>query len=196
MKKKITDSPVIVGIIAFLFIFPFLSFAFLYTPIDFVIYHLSSVRKEMKRIYGKRLKYIWLFTLSYGYRLHKLIIKNNLPLQFFPKSEDPGDYGYFYCNKTLFLADATPQFDFENNKWDVIQSHDENDYQVHVEAEKKSFLQCASVNESIECERVVFLVEEKELSPEEKKLAKDVDFILMYNKKNFAKRMRDFIENN
>lgn len=193
MKK---DSPFIIGIIVFPFIVLLLLFAFLYTPIDFVIYHLSVVHKEMKRIYGKRLKYVWLFTLSYGYKLHKLIIKNNLPLQFFPKSEDPNNYGYFYCNKTLFLADVAPFFDFENNKWDVVQSNDELDYQVYVEAERERFLQCAGVNESIECERVVFLVEEKELSPEEKELTKNADFILMYNKKNFAKRMRDFIENN
>ena len=114
MKK---DSPFIIGIIVFPFIVLLLLFAFLYTPIDFVIYHLSVVHKEMKRIYGKRLKYVWLFTLSYGYKLHKLIIKNNLPLQFFPKSEDPNNYGYFYCNKTLFLADVAPFFDFENNKY-------------------------------------------------------------------------------
>ncbi len=196
MKKKITDSPVIVRIIAFLFMFPFLSFAFLYTPIDFVIYHLSSVRKEMKRIYGKRLKYMWLFTLSYGYRLRKLIIKNNLPLQFFPKSEDPGDYGYFYCNETLFLADATPHFDFENNKWNVIQSLDELDYQVYVETEKELFFQCKGVDESIKCERVILLVEKQELYAEEEELAEAADFILPYNKKNFANRMRDFIENN
>ena len=196
MKKKITDSPVIVGIITFLFIIPFLSFALLYTPIDFVIYHLSAVRKEMKRIYGRRSNYMWLFTLSYGYRLHKLIIKNNLPLQFFPKSKDPGDYGYFYCNKTLFLADATPHFDFENNKWNVMQSLDELDYQVYVEAEKELFFQCKGVDESIKCERVILLVEKQELYVEEEALAEATDFILPYNKKNFAKRMRDLIKNN
>ena len=196
MKKKITDSPVIVGIITFLFIIPFLLFALLYTPIDFVIYHLSAVRKEMKRIYGRRSNYMWLFTLSYGYRLHKLIIKNNLPLQFFPKSEDPGDYGYFYCNKTLFLADATPHFDFENNKWNVMQSLDELDYQVYVEAKKELFFQCKGVDESIKCERVILLVEKQELYVEEEALAEATDFILPYNKKNFAKRMRDLIKNN
>ena len=193
MKK---DSPFIIGIIVFPFIVLLLLFAFLYTPVDFVIYRLSVVHKEMKRIYGKRAKFIWLFTLSYRYRLHKLIIKNNLPLQFFPRSEDPNASGYFYYNKTLFLADVVPHFDPENNKWDVIQSNDELDYQVYVEAEKESFLQRASVDESIECERVVFLVEEKELYPEEKELANAVDFILPYNKKNFAKRMRDLIKNN
>jgi len=46
----------------------------------------------------------------------------------------------------------------------------------------------------MKCERVVFLVKEGDVSAEEKDLYENAEFILMYNKKNFAEKISEFLE--
>lgn len=168
-------------------------FLLLYTPIDFVRYRFSTRRREMKRLYGKRAKYSWIITLTDHYRIFELIAKNNLPILFIPACENPCQYGYFYCNQTLFLHDAVPHFDVESGNWYIVQDHDESDLYGYIEAERESFHKCTGFNENIKCERVVFLVKEKDVYDEEKNLIENSDFILTYNKKNFAEKITRFL---
>ena len=48
-------------------------------------------------------------------------------------------------------------------------------------------------NENIKCERVIFLVKEKDIYDEEKTIVENSDFILTYNKKNFADKINVFL---
>ena len=48
-------------------------------------------------------------------------------------------------------------------------------------------------NENIKCERVIFLIKEKDVYDDEKNLIENSDFILTYNKKNFAEKIKSFI---
>ena len=193
MKKdgKLSHALVLV------FVFPiaiFMAlFLLLYTPIDLVRYCFSNRRKEMKRLYGKRAKYSWIVTLTDHYRIFELIAKNNLPILFIPAFENPCQYGYFYCNQTLFLHDVVPHFDVESGNWYIVQKHDEDDLYGYMEAEKENFHKCTGFNENKKCEKVIFLVKEKDLYDEEKDLIEASDFILTYNKKNFAERINRFL---
>ena len=45
----------------------------------------------------------------------------------------------------------------------------------------------------MKCEKVVFLVNEKDVYDEEKNLIENSDFILTYNKKNFAEKFNRFL---
>ena len=193
MKKdgKLSQALVLV------FVFPvaiFMAlFLLLYTPIDFVRYRFSNRRKEMKRLYGKRAKYSWIVTLTDHYRIFELIAKNNLPILFIPACENPCQYGYFYYNQTLFLHDIVPHFDVESGNWYIVQEHDQSDLSGYIEAEKEKFRKCTGFNENIKCERVVFLVKENDVYDEEKNIAENSDFILTYNEKNFAEKIKGFI---
>ena len=47
--------------------------------------------------------------------------------------------------------------------------------------------------QNIKCERVVFLIKEEDVYGEEKDLIEKSDFILTYNKKNFAEKINRFL---
>ena len=179
------------------FVFPvailMVLFLLLYTPIDFFRYCFSNRRREMKNLYGKREKYSWIITLTDHYRIFELIAKNNLPILFIPACENPCQYGYFYNNQTLFLHDVVPHYDVENGNWYIVQEHNESDLSDYIEAEKENFHKCTGFNETIKCERIVFLVKENDVYGEEKNVAENSDFILTYNKKNFAEKVNGFI---
>ena len=193
MKKdgKLSQALVLV------FVFPvavlMALFLLLYTPIDFIRYCFSNRRRELKRLYEKRAKYSWIITLTDHYRIFELIAKNNLPILFIPAHENPCQYGYFYCNQTLFLHDVVPHFDVESGNWYIVQGHDESDLYGYTEAEKENYHKCTGFNENIKCERVVFLVKEKDVYDEEKDLIENSYFILTYNKKNFAEKINSFL---
>lgn len=193
MKKdgKLSQALVLV------FVFPvaifMVLFLLLYTPIDFVRYCFSNRRREMKHLYGKRAKYSWMITLTDHYRIFELIAKNDLPILFIPACENPCQYGYFYYNQTLFLHDIVPHFDVESGNWYIVQEHDQSDLSGYIEAERENFHKCTGFNENIKCERVVFLVKENDVYDEEKNIAENSGFILTYNKKNFAEKIKGFI---
>ena len=114
-------------------------FLLLYTPIDFVRYCFSNRRREMKRLYGKQVKYSWIITLTDHYRIFELIAKNDLPILFIPACENPCQYGYFYYNQTLFLHDVVPHFDVESGNWYIVQEDDQSDLSGYIEAEREDF---------------------------------------------------------
>lgn len=183
----------------FIFIFPIAAlmvlFLLLYTPIDLVRYRFSRHRKDMKHLYGKQAKYSWLATLTYYYNVYELISKNDLPIQYFRNPNmNLCTYGYFYANQTLFIVDVVPHFHPEGGNWSVVSENDESDVNVYMAFEKERFDTCMGFNENVKCERVVFLVKEKELHGEEKEMAEQADFILTYNKKNFAKKINEFLK--
>ena len=193
MKKDGKLSQALVLLFTFPIAVLMVLFLLLYTPIDFVRYYFSNRRREMKRLYGKRAKYSWIVTLTDHYRIFELIAKNNLPILFIPACENPCQYGYFYCNLTLFLHDVVPHFDAESGIWHIVQEHDESDLCDYIEAEKENFHKCMGFNENMKCEKVIFLVKEKDVYDEEKDLIENSDFILTYNKKNFAEKIKGFI---
>ena len=193
MKKDGKLSQALVLLFTFPIAVLMVLFLLLYTPIDFARYCFSNRRKEMKRLYGKRAKYSWIVTLTDHYRMFELIAKNNLPILFVPERENPCQHGYFYCNQTLFLHDVVPHFDAESGNWYIVQEHDQSDLSGYIEAEKENFHKCMGFNENIKCERVVFLVKENDVYDEEKNIAENSGFILTYNKKNFAEKIKGFI---
>ena len=193
MKKDGKLSQAIVLLFTFPIAVLMVLFLLLYTPIDFVRYYFSNRRREMKRLYGKRAKYSWIVTLTSHYGIFELIAKNNLPILFIPACENPCQYGYFYYNQTLFLHDVVPHFDVESGNWYIVQEHDQSDLSGYIEAEREHFHKCTGFNENIKCERVVFLVKENDVYDEEKNIAENSDFILTYNKKNFAEKIKGFI---
>ena len=168
-------------------------FLCLYTPVDFIRYCFSNRRKTMKRLYGKQAKYTWLITLTDHYRVFELISKNDLPILFIPKKENPCEKGYFYYDHTLFLTDFHPHFDTESGAWEVLEGHGYENFCYSVEAEKEGFFKCTGFNENAKCERAVFLVKENDVSKEQKTIIENTDFIITYNKKNFAEKFRSFI---
>ncbi|MBO5755716.1 MAG: hypothetical protein J6R89_06650, partial [Clostridia bacterium] len=70
---------------------------------------------------------------------------------------------------------------------------DESDLYGYIEAEKEKFHKCTGFNENVKCERVIFLVKEKDVYDEEKDLIENSDFILTYNKKNFVEKINRFL---
>ena len=147
----------------------------------------------MKRKYPKQAKYTWLITLTQHFKVFELISKHNLPIEFYPKNPNPCKDGYFYYDKILFLPDVVPHFDPEKNHWFIVHGHDESDLFYYMEAEKEDFHKLVGFDEGIECERIVFLVEEKDVYKEEKDIFNATDFILTYNKKNFVKKINKLL---
>ena len=165
----------------------------LYTPLDFARYCFSDRRKTMKHLYGKRAKYNWLITLTAHYKIFELISKNDLPILFIPKKENPCEYGYFYYDHILFLADVMPHFDAKSDTWQVLRGHGYVDLLSYVETEKEDFYLCTGFNENATCERAVFLVKENEIGKKERGILENTDFIITYNKKNFTEKIKGFI---
>jgi hypothetical protein len=168
-------------------------FLLLYTPVDFARYCFSYRRKTMKRLYGKQAKYNWLITLTAHYKIFELISKNDLPILFIRKKENPCEYGYFYYDHILFLADVMPHFDAKSDTWQVLRGHGYVDLLSYVETEKEDFYQCTGFNENATCERAVFLVKENEIGKKERDILENTDFIITYNKKNFTEKIKGFI---
>ena len=193
MKKdsklfSVLTFPFVILICFFVFLY-----MLLYTPVDIFRYCFSNRRKEMKRLYGKQAKYTWLVTLTAHYRIFELISKNDLPILFVRKNKNPCEYGYFYYNKTLFIADVVPHFDEKSGNWYIVMGHDQSDLAAYIETQKEDFHRCTGYNENAKCEEVIFLVNEKDIYGKEKDLIENTDFILPYNKKNFAEKMNGFI---
>lgn len=194
MKKENKLWQAIILILVLPLVLLMMLFILLYTPIDFARYRFSAFRKYM-RIYGKRLKYSGLISLTSHYKLYELIAKNNLPVIFLPRAENPCDGGFFYSNKVLFEEDAFPVYDSEKGDWYLLLGHhEEEDLASYVEWKKAHFHECMAHNENMKCESVVFLVKEGDVSAEKKNLYENADFILMYNKKNFAEKVNGFLE--
>ena len=63
----------------------------------------------------------------------------------------------------------------------------------YAELKKDRFCKSMAYNESIKCERVVFLVKEKDVSDEERAFADNSGVILTYNKNNFSEKIKSFI---
>ena len=193
MKKNTTTSQVII----FIFILPIAVLTclllILYTPVDYIRYLCSSHHKEMKKIYGSKAKYTWLATLSYHFRVYELITKNDLPVKYFRDQRvKMCTYGYFFYKGTLLIVDVVPHYDMETKAWCIVREGDASDLQGYIECEKEEFESFANGNAELSCERVIFLVSETELCDEDKANIKASDFILPYNKANFAKRIEEF----
>ena len=193
MDKENKLGQAIILILVFPLALLMMLFFLLYTPIDFVRYRFSAFRKDM-RIYGKRLKYIWLISITDHYKLYNLIAKNNLPISFLPEKDSVCEGGFFYSNKVLFEENSTPHYDPEKCEWYLTRSHGAKENLIsYVEWKKAHFHECMAHNENMKCESVVFLVEERYVSAEDKNLYENADFILTYNKKNFAEKMSEFL---
>lgn len=193
MKKDSKLSQALVLVLVFPIVILMALFLLLYTPVDFVRYVFSNRRKEMKRLYGNQTKYTWLVTLTNHYRIFELISKNRLPILFVRKGKNPCTHGYFYYNQTLFLADVVPHFNSESGNWYIVRGHDESDLSAYIEAEKEDFHKCVGFNENAKCERIVFLVKEKDIYDEARNMVENADFILTYSKKNFAEKINGYI---
>ena len=193
MKRGSKFSQTIILIFVFPIVILMVLFLIIYTPVDFVRYCFSNRRKKMKRVYGKRAKYTWLITLTYHYRTFELISKKNLPIEFCPANQNPCEYGYFYYDKILFLPDVVPHFDPKSNNWYVAQGHEERDFVNYIELEKEHFRKCMDYSENMKCEKAVFLVKENEVYDKEKSIVETADFILTYNKKNFAQKINELL---
>ncbi len=183
MKKnsKLSQAAVLIFVLP-LVILMTLFFLF-YTPIDWIRYRFSNCRREMRRLYGKQARYTWLITLTDHYKMLKLILQNDLPILFVRKNENPFLGGYFYYNQALFLADMTPYFD------------DESNLNAYIESEKDAFHECVGFNENAKCERVVFLMKEKDSYGRAGALPESTGIVLTYNKKNFAEKIHGFLSN-
>ena len=148
----------------------------------------------MKQLYGKKAKYFWLITLSNHYKTFELIRKNKLPIMVASTFENPCKYGYFYYNQILFLHDNVPHYDLQSESWYIVLDNNESNLSSYVELKKEEFYKCFENSESVKCERVVFLVNEKDFYGEERYIVDDAEFILTYNKKNFAQKIKALIE--
>lgn len=193
MKKHNKVSPKI----AYIFIIPIAAlmciYLLFYTPIDYIKYYFSHFRKDMKTQYGKKAKYTWLCSLSNHFRIYEMIAKNNLLIEYFRKpSVKMCTYGYFFYKGALLIVDMVPHYAQATHDWYVVQGHDPADLQIYMENEKEEFEKFMNGNLDFVCERVLFLVNEKDLGDEDKAHMKDVDFVLPYNKKNFAQSIERF----
>ena len=168
----------------------------LYTPVDYVRYRLSHRCKAMKRMYGKQAKYTWLVSVTEHFKIYELVAKHGLPLTFYKEGENPCNFGFFYCDRILFLTEH-PQFDEETDRWFIVseheQEHDECDLNTYIDSAKNEFYQCIEENKRPQCDRVVFLVNEKDIDEEEKEYLDNADFVLTYNKKNFADKINGLL---
>ena len=193
MEKDSKVSQAIILILVFPIAVLMALFLIFYTPIDYIRYCFSNRRKEMKRLYGKRAKYTWLVPHTDHYKIFELISKSNLPIQFYPQNQNPCERGYFYCDQTLFLPDVVPHYDPESKNWYIVQEHDASDFLAYIEAEKEDFHKCTGYNENTKCEKIVFLVKEKDMYDDDINMVEKADFILTYNKKNFAEKLKEFL---
>ncbi len=170
-------------------------FLLIYTPVDYLKYRFSSFRKQMKLRYGKEAKYTWLIATSYYFKIFERIEKHGLPLQYF---RDPkvtmGSYGYFYCEGTLFVVDMVPRYNHESGSWYVIEEDSEADLQSYMDSEMQAFRECVQDTENLPCNRMVFLVDEEEVYKEDREIAKDVPFLLIYDVDSFPHVIREFLE--
>jgi hypothetical protein len=195
MNKENKLGQAIILILVFPIVLLMLLFLLFYTPIDFFRYLFSGFRKDMKRVWGKRARYFWLVTIATHYKLYNLIAKNNLPIRFLPQDNNACEGGFVYSNKILFEEYVLPHYNSEKDEWYLTHGHHEEENLIsYVEWKKAHFHECMAHNENVKCENVVFLVEERAVSSEEKNLYENADFILMYNKKNFAEKIREFLE--
>ena len=189
--EKQKDAPWILSILIIPGFVLMALFFLLYTPVDFLRYYFSDHRREMRRLNRKEEKYTWLATLTSYYRVYNLVRRYRLPIRYIRVfGTGVCTYGYFYCNRVLFLTDAVPYFDFEAEKWIIAEEDDMEDY---VRSEVDLFDERMEHDDSLKCERVVFLVKEKGYSGEERALAEKADFILLYNEKDFADRVNRFL---
>ena len=101
-------------------------FMTLYTPIDFLIYRFSDFYKDMRCIWGKRVRYVWLITNTEHYKLYNLIVKNSVPIQYLPREDNVCEGGFFYLNNTLFVEDALLCYNSENREWYIVYGHHES----------------------------------------------------------------------
>ena len=192
--KMFSQLPVFVRVILIVaFVFTML-FWVLYTPVDYIRYRLSHRRKLMRRLYGKQAKYTWLVSVTEHFKIYELVAKHGLPLTFYKEGENPCSFGFFYCDRILFLTEH-PQFDEETDRWFIVseQEHDECDLNTYIESAKNEFYQCIEENKRPQCDRVVFLVNEKDIDEEEKEYLDNADFVLTYNKKNFADKINGLL---
>lgn len=194
-KEKKAQSTIFSKLASFLGAFKMPLFIICYTPIDFVVYHLSCVRKKMIELYGKPGRYVWMFTFLEDFKFFRTIIKHKLPIQYFPKSEDPYDGGYFCGNKTLFLVSDDVYFDETDNEWHPRFEHPYPNALVYL-ARKKAACNNYAAEHNTCCEHAFFLVNERHLNRREKELIKKEAYVVTYNKKIFLERVRGLLENN
>lgn len=103
----------------------------LYTPIDYIKYKYSLFYKT------ERKKYSWLITRNINFSFYNIILKNNLPIEFFHNSQSSHlgkrgwlESGWFVYDGTLIIFNDYFKFNSDNNKgewiWGVAQDEDDD----------------------------------------------------------------------
>lgn len=187
MKSKIRDNIILILLLP-VFILAAL-IALLYTPIDLVRFKTSQYSRDRKKEQGRMPKYSWLAGLSCPIRTYELFKKNGFELVTPKKgvADDSADDMYFFSGGILFWIDKTPVYDEENGRWYIENEDDPADFAVHSATKKVVFENVTG----IKCDRLVYLVNEKEYSKKEKEQLSQEPSIVLYNKKNFAVKMRE-----
>lgn len=191
-KRRRGDSPALVLLLTLPIGLFLLLFMIVYTPIDFLRYRFSRFYRDRKRLYGKADRYTWLVTLFPYYGIYARIAKSGLPVRFLRDQRGPLSPAFFFDEgtRTLFEWEPAPHYDFEAQAWYLLFGKEEGDLRAYCESRVGLFHKCtAGDTESDLCRRVVFLVHEKDLWKEERNLAENADFLLVYNRKNFAEKL-------
>lgn len=146
----------------------------LYIPIDYIKYKRSLYYKKTRE------KYSLYMGISPVFNFHNVILKNNLPIEFFPRPEETdNEYGWFVYNNTLILLNAFQfEFDDEKNEWayknknDVLLTLDE-----YIESDINGV---NKVLGKTVCDKAIVLIKSKDVGNVE--LAKNDERFLVYDK--------------
>lgn len=134
-KPLITLGCVILGILLLPLILTVMLIAALYTPIDYLRFRYSRLRRDTGHSYQ------WLITTSAVYRIHRIITNECLPIEYHKDSESDGTTGFFTAGKCLLVYDfeAGSVWLDECNGWMAIHNGVRASVNEHLRAEMDKF---------------------------------------------------------
>ena len=219
IKNGIIDEKVLAVfcIVAFIIFLPFLLlflllyllFKLLWTPFDYIKYKKSRYQKDFPH------KYTWLREPHTDNAPYTAIKENALPVEYIKWSEDYNLSGYFVY-KDILLDFTEPLFFDEEGKIS-LRLPDENESEETTDdetSEEKNSDKCLTVEETKElildsfrnsvpgreCHRIVFFYSRKDVlrdyTEEGLNTMRELDDFIIYEKRELAKVIKDFIENN
>ena len=219
MKIKVSVAEKLVFvfcIVVFIIFLPFfllyLLFKLLWTPFDYIKYKKSRYQKDFPH------KYTWLREPHRDNAPYTVIKENALPVEYIKWSEYYDFSGYFLYKD--ILLDFSEPFFFDEEKRLIFYPfgskdvYDGKDDSQNTELDEDNTDECLTVDgikeitldhfhntmPNRECNRIVFFFSRKNVERDYKEEGLDVmrglDDVIIYEKGELAKVIKDFIENN
>lgn len=195
--KKTPAWPCILIIIFLPFILLFIIGAFLFMPIDYLIFKRSRYHRD----FGG--KYKFLAGAHFDNRLYTIIKKEKLPVLYAKGSCSYDSMGYFFTGKTLITMRNFPVFDKKTETWyanDIKQTAQYNAEPTPInlaEMEEKYLREFSSAVPGVSCDKVIFLIEKKRAQRKYGKAAieaaKNYPMLAVYEKRKLKCAVLDII---